>query len=37
MKVVAFILIKFGIKVVPQKNIKPVFDGVPLISFRKHV
>ncbi|MBO7492448.1 MAG: acylneuraminate cytidylyltransferase family protein [Bacteroidales bacterium] len=33
MKVVALIPIKLGSKRVPQKNIKPFFDGTPLMSF----
>ena len=33
MKVVALIPIKLGSKRVPKKNIKPFFDGTPLMSF----
>lgn len=33
MKTVALIPIKLGSKRVPQKNIKPFFDGTPLIHF----
>ena len=33
MKVVALIPIKLGSKRVPQKNIKPFFDGTPLMHF----
>ena len=33
MKTVALIPIKLGSKRVPQKNIKPFFDGTPLMSF----
>ena len=33
MKVVALIPIKLGSKRVPQKNIKPFYDGTPLMSF----
>lgn len=33
MKVVALIPIKLGSKRVPRKNIKPFFDGTPLIHF----
>ncbi|MDD3944812.1 MAG: acylneuraminate cytidylyltransferase family protein [Bacteroidales bacterium] len=33
MKIVALIPIKMGSKRVPQKNIKPFFDGTPLMSF----
>ncbi len=32
-KVVAFIPIKFGSKRIPQKNIKPFYDGTPLMHF----
>jgi CMP-N-acetylneuraminic acid synthetase len=33
MKIVALIPIKLGSKRVPKKNIKPFFDGTPLMSF----
>ena len=33
MKIVALIPIKLGSKRVPQKNIKPFYDGTPLMSF----
>lgn len=36
MKTVALIPIKLGSKRVPQKNIKPFFDGTPLMSFIQH-
>ena len=33
MKTIALIPIKMGSKRVPQKNIKPFFDGTPLVTF----
>ena len=37
MKTVALIPIKLGSKRVPQKNIKPFYDGTPLMSFIQKV
>lgn len=37
MKTVALIPIKLGSKRIPQKNIKPFFDGTPLMSFIRKV
>lgn len=37
MKTVALIPIKMGSKRVPQKNIKPFFDGTPLMTFIQRV